>query len=349
MLFHVGALWRLNELAYLPQIGRVSSVSGGSITAGVLALRWTRLGFVNGIATNFNDLVVTPIREMASNTIDVPDVLKGIFLPGTIADHVTQSYRSHLFGTATLQDLPDAPRFVFNATNVQSGALWRFSKPFMADWRVGLVRNPQVQIAVAVAASSAFPPVLSPLRLDLNPSDFEPGTGDSLEYPPYTTQAVLTDGGVYDNLGLETAWKNYRTVLVSDGGIHVAPEPTPHTDWALHALRINELIDNQVRDLRQRQLIDSFKIADTTNPNRRTGAYWATRSDIARYTVPGVLPCPLSATQQLATIPTRLSALDDGTKERLINWGYAICDAAMRKYVVSTAPPPSGFPFPAGV
>src|SRR5438270_13748934 len=34
MLFHVGALWRLSELGYLPTLDRVSSVSGGSITAG---------------------------------------------------------------------------------------------------------------------------------------------------------------------------------------------------------------------------------------------------------------------------------------------------------------------------
>ena len=34
---------------------------------------------------------------------------------------------------ATLQDLPDTPRFVINATNVQTGALFRFSKPYMAD------------------------------------------------------------------------------------------------------------------------------------------------------------------------------------------------------------------------
>jgi NTE family protein len=33
ILFHVGALWRLNELGYLPKLDRVSSVSGGSITA----------------------------------------------------------------------------------------------------------------------------------------------------------------------------------------------------------------------------------------------------------------------------------------------------------------------------
>jgi NTE family protein len=31
MLFHLGALWRLNELGYLAKLARVSSVSGGSI------------------------------------------------------------------------------------------------------------------------------------------------------------------------------------------------------------------------------------------------------------------------------------------------------------------------------
>ena len=36
MLFHLGTLWRLNELGYLPKLARISSVSGGSITNGVL-------------------------------------------------------------------------------------------------------------------------------------------------------------------------------------------------------------------------------------------------------------------------------------------------------------------------
>src|SRR5260370_305678 len=35
-LFHLGALWRLNELGYLTKLDRISSVSGGSITTGVL-------------------------------------------------------------------------------------------------------------------------------------------------------------------------------------------------------------------------------------------------------------------------------------------------------------------------
>lgn len=38
MLFHVGSLWRLNEAGLLSQLQRISSISGGSITAGQLAL-----------------------------------------------------------------------------------------------------------------------------------------------------------------------------------------------------------------------------------------------------------------------------------------------------------------------
>src|SRR5438128_12216657 len=83
MLFHLGALWRLNELAYLPKLVRVSSVSGGSITAGVLGHHWAALAFVDDAATRFQEEVVTPLRAMASKTIDVGDVLKGIFLQGT--------------------------------------------------------------------------------------------------------------------------------------------------------------------------------------------------------------------------------------------------------------------------
>src|SRR5438093_9721820 len=79
LLFHVGALWRLNELGYLPQLARISSVSGGSITAGVLGLHWNKLAFVNDVATRFVEEVVAPLRAMANETIDVGDVLKGIF------------------------------------------------------------------------------------------------------------------------------------------------------------------------------------------------------------------------------------------------------------------------------
>src|SRR5262245_362446 len=124
MIFHLGALWRLNELGYLARLNRVSSVSGGSITAGVLALAWPRLEFDAGRATNFTERVVAPLRAFASRTIDVPAIALGIVTPGrTISDRIAASYSRHLFGDKTLQDLPDKPQFVVNATSLQSGSL----------------------------------------------------------------------------------------------------------------------------------------------------------------------------------------------------------------------------------
>lgn len=345
MIFHLGALWRLNQLGFLKKLARVSSVSGGSITAGVLALAWKNLTFDQaGVATNFEDLVIRPLRKFANNTIDQGSIIKGILLPRhSISDEVTEAYREHLFGNATLQDLPDdhGPRFVINATNVQSKVLWRFSRPFMGDYRVGLVMNPTTEVALAVAASSAFPPFLSPAQLDLHPSDFDPNTPAVLKDKAYRTHVVLTDGGVYDNLGLETAWKSFETILVSDGGGAVGDDPDPERDWARHSYRILNLIDNQVRSLRKRQVIDSYK------QGVRKGTYWGIRTNIADYQLPDAMNCPFNQTIALANVATRLKALDPTLQEKIINWGYAVCDAALRKHVDGTLLVPIAFPYPA--
>jgi NTE family protein len=44
------------------------------------------------------------------------------------------------------------------------------------------------------------------------------------------------------------------------------------------------------------------------------------------------LPCGPTRTAELAAVATRLKARDDPTQERLINWGYAVCDASIRTY-----------------
>jgi NTE family protein len=345
MVFHLGVLWRLNEIGYLAKLDRISSVSGGSITAGILGLKWQDLDFQGGIARHLLDLVINPIRQFAHVTIDTPSILEGIFLPGKISDKVAHAYDTHLFKGATLQDLPDdPPRFVLSATNVQTGALWRFSKPYMRDYLVGEILEPRLPLATAVAASSAFPPYLSPARLHLSPTDFAPSDGEPHHTPPYTQEVFLSDGGVYDNLGLETAWKRYQTILVSDAGLDMTVDPSPRTNWVSHSRRVLDLIDNQVRALRKRQIVSAYLAG------HRKGAYWSVRSDITNYApVPNTLPCPNTKTADLAQIPTRLSDMPDVTQERLINWGYAICDAAMRKWVDATIPPPTKFPYPRGV
>jgi NTE family protein len=348
MVFHLGALMRLNEAGMLGSLDRISSVSGGSITAGVLALHWNAIGVQpNAPAPGFAT-VVDEVRKLAGQTIDVGSILEGLFGPGNVSAKVHAAYDKVLFHGVTLQDLPDNPRFVFNATNVQSGALFRFSKPYLADWRVGMVKDPKVPLSVAVAASSAFPPVLSPAELDFAQYGcvFEPNSGADLQVEPYTTKAVLTDGGVYDNMGLETVWKEYTNVLVSDGGGHIEPEPEPHRDWARHAFRILDLEDNQVRALRKRQTMDAFQKGAAAGG--RDGAYWGMRTDIRDYGV-ACLDCPVDQTLRIARMATRLKALSDAEQEALINWGYAICDAALRRYVVPGLPVPGAFPFARGV
>ena len=349
MLFHLGALWRLNQLGLLPRLARISSVSGGSITAGVLGMAWARLAFdANGVGATFEAEVVQPLRQLADQTIDVPAVLGGLFTRGTASDHVAGIYRKHLFGDRTLQDLPhavDGPMFVINAANLQSGALWRFSQPYAADWRVGVIPNPTIALATAVAASSAFPPVLSPAILHFDDAAYKPNSGHDLQRPPFTTRVMLTDGGVYDNLGLETAWKRYRTVLVSDGGGRLGPAPAPPWDWVRQLSRVFDVVHNQIRSLRMRQVMAAYRLPESA-PDYRSGAFWSTRSVIDDYHLPGTLPCPVEATQRLANVATRLARLDAPTQMRLINWGYASADAALRKFLDGSLPAPSGFPYP---
>lgn len=363
MLFHLGALWRLNELGYLKQLTRVSSVSGGSIAAALLGQRWSKLEFTgvgpggHPVAANLEAEVVTPLRSLAASTLDVPAVLTGMLLPGTTINAMLASaYRRHLFGAATLQDLPsdgEGPRFVINATNLQSGVLWRFSRPYMADYRVGMISEPTVSLADAVAASSAFPPILAPARFRFAEDQYDPDSGEDLQTPPFTTRPTLADGGVYDNLGLETAWKTCRTVLVSDGGGAMEPDggkfgPLPGyrwRDWATQMVRVTTVIDNQVRSLRKQQTIEGYAAPEDSDEHR-LGTYWGIRSDIANFELPTSMEAPYEETLKLAKVATRLAHLDPATQELLINWGYAICDAGMRRWVDETLPVPPDFPYP---
>lgn len=329
MLFHVGVLWRLNDAGMLPSLARVSSVSGGSITAAVVALHWQDLAFDDdGVGRDYVDRVVAPLRDLARTHVDVTSVLGGVLNPfRTVSDRVTKAYRTHLFGDATLQDLPDEPRFVINATNIESGVLMRFSRPYLADYRVGRIPDPAVPLATAVAASSAFPPFLSPCTVDLSDQAWTTDPGNDLTGPEYRNEIRLSDGGVYDNLGLETAWKAYDTILVSDAGGRMSPEPDPPGDWARHTLRVLQVIDNQVRSLRKRQVVEAFL------RDERQGMYVGIRSDPEEYPVADRIPVEAAVAARLADTPTRLDRMPEQVQEELVNWGYAIADTGLRAYV----------------
>ena len=323
MLFHAGALLRLNELGVLPRVARISSVSGGSIAGGYLACIWNELksSGSSGAFDQFKQKYVEPILGFSREKIDVEDALTGL-LPWTSAsEQVAKSY-DKLFRNVTLQNIPDQPQFVFCATNLQTGVLWRFSKPYAGDYVVGRLDRPNQPLSQVVAASSAFPPFLSPSVLTFPEGSFTDwpqsvaGVGKPVDPTPYRARVLLSDGGVYDNLGLEAVVKRYMTVLASDGGAPFVRSADVATDWLRQLQRVVDVIDNQVRALRLRDLIARFKGAaslssDQTDAVARFGAYWGIDTDPAKVVPAAALPCSAASVNQLAHLGTRLSDLGE--------------------------------------
>ena len=105
-----------------------------------------------------------------------------------------------------------------------------------------------------------------------------------------------------------------------------------------------DLLDNQVRALRKRQVVGSFQNGE------RTGTYWGIWTDIKNYQLPDALDCPKDKTDKLAGVATRLESIDSELQQRLINWGYAVCDAAIRKHYNPGSKIQKGaFPYNGGV
>ncbi len=345
-LFHVGSLWRLCQLGYFDKFDRISSISGGSITAGKLAVEWESLRQAGFSEPSYIDKVVKPLRDFCSRNVDGPAIGEGALLPWkSISDAVEEEYRKHLFGETKLSEIPapegQKPRFVFNATNFATGAAFRFSRPYAADYRIGKLTNPQFRVSLAVTASSAFPPMLSPVVIK-KPGTFEDMEGaDLFNQPEFHQRLFLTDGGVYDNMGLETVWNRYDTVLVSDAGAPLDATADPGTAWHEQAMRALNVTTSQARALRKRALLEDFRA------QKRAGSYWGITTDIQEYQLADALPCKPERREQLAAMRTRLNHFSEQEQCDLINWGYALCDAAMRKYVISTAVPAPQWPYPA--
>ena len=93
--------------------------------------------------------------------------------------------------------------------------------------------------------------------------------------------------------------------------------------------------------LRKRQVIESF-------PSRRAQGDLLGHPHRYRRLPCSATRCPArTPVLALAETPTRLKRLDERLQEKLINWGYAVTDAALRKHVDPTLADTDDFPYPA--
>jgi NTE family protein len=329
MLFHVGALWRMNELGCLANLQAISSVSGGSIVAGLLASRWTELKFDHkGVASNFREVIAEPLLELAGATIADWRSIAYRVVTWRNANNLVEAAYDKLYKGKTLGDLPDIPEFIFNAVNIQTGVIWDFRKRHSGDAVLGRTASKAIPIAVAVAASSAFPPYLSPHRLKIPDPSWQinsksgPSLHNSEALKEFQKQPLLTDGGIIDNLGLEALFHTDYVIFASDGGARFVPSPNPPTDWVRQAKHIVDIIHGQHDILRARSLMERFK------SRRPDGIMWTIQSAACHTDVFYNIPVA-EETRQLSGLPTELSAMEDFTKKRLVNWGYLSMDRSL--------------------
>jgi predicted acylesterase/phospholipase RssA len=233
-LFHLGVIRFLYEEKLLHQVTHICSVSGGSVLAAHLVLNWDRY---TGDETAFNEAA----EEVAAFT---RSDLRGRIVRGwlfswaalglprllgrgrwTRTRLLENGYR-RLYGQNTLHDLqgnldggPPRPELHLLATSLTSGHLVSFGR---GEMRFHCMPEPNqfpasgLPVAFAVAASSAFPPLFAPVRVSSATLGAPRGLLPNDHY--------LSDGGVFDNLGIrKLLWLNqeekisFDLVVVSDG------------------------------------------------------------------------------------------------------------------------------------
>jgi NTE family protein len=341
--YHLGALVRLNELAWLQKVDHITSVSGGSIAGGWLGLKWKELAAEGHSREAFRTLFVEPLRDFLTEVnLDVPQGVLGLLLPfRSGADGVANGYDRHLYKGATLQDLPaddEGPRFMLLSTNYELNSLWRFSQASAEDYRVGRIDKPTFSMASIVGASSAFPPFFCPVELPFNGQTVVATQGADRTSGRFLKRALLADGGIYDNMGLEPIWKRDGTLLVSNAGDKIDEDDHP-ADWARLMLRIVGLMHRQAENNRQRQLMI------LANLHRRKVGYWPLRNDDSNYPSPSPAQLAPDDISRAQAEPVRLWSLGNQAFARLANHGYSLCDSAMRSYLITTELPAAVLPF----
>jgi predicted acylesterase/phospholipase RssA len=184
--------------------------------AGFLAERMVALGrpfadWEADVAAGFREVAGRDLRTWPV----VAHALWNWALPQFRVNHLVRRYHTRLT-KLRLKDLPARPEFFFCATDLLFGVNWKFHREESGDWAAGYSDLfGEWPLSRAIAASACFPPIFGPMPLNLKPGQLKRGRYSNSALIPFLS---LSDGGVYDNIGLEPVWKDHSYVFVSDCG-----------------------------------------------------------------------------------------------------------------------------------
>lgn len=234
-LFHLGVIRFLFENELLPHVTFISGVSGGSIAAAHAVLNWDKyVGTPDTFAAAADELLHFIQGDLRNRILRrwilgwaflIPRLSFGYSRSNLLIAEYSKLYRVKDKGSklreAKLCDLYPRknihrPRIIFQTTSLSTGFACAFGRSgfmwYEEDPRgLGVerkkdeekwIRASHLPVAVAVAASSAFPPMFPPVELTCAALNCNKEVFPQSQY--------LTDGGVFDNLGIDRPVWYYR-------------------------------------------------------------------------------------------------------------------------------------------
>ncbi|WP_377703040.1 patatin-like phospholipase family protein [Pseudoduganella sp. UC29_71] len=310
--FHLGVLTELQSRKLLDKVDLISCVSGGSIAGAFLALNWRDPQVLEKLD-----------RYLATRSIAAGLVIGGALDPfHSRLDKLADTYERDLFHGKKLGDLSEGPRIYLNSTNLATGNMFSFiaggkGKSELGDYELGFVEAANFPIARAVAASSAFPPVFPPLRLDEK----------VYKHAAQCDYVTLSDGGLYDNLGVNpglAALNQLDYLLVSDGGKPYSIKSEPTESGALVLKEGLDIMMEQIRGLQFDRMEHRYKAMAGPKP------MWFSIDSHDGEQVPGDAVFASS-------IDTGLRALRDAERAVLARHGAALVAARIGRWAPELA------------
>ncbi len=268
LIFHLGVIKWLAEKGLLESISKISTVSGASLAVGLI---YSSNGYKWPTSKEFLCEVLPRIKKtILENNIQKSLVVNKLLPFNWFKEQniiLSDTIREVWSVDTNLSDINSYPEWQINCTTYETGKRFKFSQEQMGDHKIGYTRC-DVKLSNALAASAGFPVLIGPYKLNITDyiwekSEFHEGT-----YKENYNELHLWDGGVYDNLGIESIFKpddggrlsdDITYLIVSNAGKKIG---TQFREKGLSHKNLRRLLDiatSQVTALRTRIVIDFFK------------------------------------------------------------------------------------------
>lgn len=277
--FHAGVTRTLVRMGLKERIKLISSVSGASILSALFGLHYDE---INSLA-DYDRLVLEPLINMTQKNIrtKILSTLPGGILRGLSPDFLNRVitiigvkdssgktislFDKYLYHEKTLASLSKNIRIVINATSLNSGIRWRFERDDFGDYKTGYSYDVEkIKLSEAVTASAAYPLLIKPVKVITSNLTFNIRNKEKVEIginPSPPRLICLSDGGIYDNLGIYSIERdlqvNNRFVIVSDAAQRFDQN---HKEYnrANSAMRINSILMEESNSRKRREIFRKF-------------------------------------------------------------------------------------------